>query len=223
MTIADDFKVQHARAREIFTILPPAIVDAAEPPPGYDGYFDGIVQGTAHVRMSSTYTPSPPVTWQHRYLHESGHILHAQLRLMGLTENYLYTRHWAYRFKGSAAAPPTWQDQRSSAWQWGALGEWGHTPAEMWAEDFVIAVMGIIEKERTATYDLTIDASATRRFFVDLMHEVAPVTYPTPPGEALIAKAADDSLFLFQTTDMPAKIRARNGAFARLGDVAKWW
>jgi hypothetical protein len=193
-----------------------AIVDNVMPENG-DAYYYSDAQGNFHVQFNPTYYPSPPLTKRHRYVHETGHIADQMLRRFGMTQNYLFTRTHAYRFRGLAATPATWQEAANDAGN-----AWAWLPVERFAELFVVAVFGYIEVERTANWGLPLDAAKTRRFMLDLVNEVAPKTWPQFPSSRIIAKAEDDTLAMYhRTTDNV--ISVWNDQLQPLGSVRKWW
>lgn len=214
MTLTDDFNVQWDRVRGMFGLLPYRITVHVG---SDDAQFWTDANGQFHVQLSATYEATPPLTKDHRYIHEAMHILDQMLRRMGMTQNYIYTRTHAFRFKGLPGTPPTWQDAEK-----GANNEWYLLPVERFAELGVIAVMGYVERERTYDYQVPIDPLAARRFLLDLVHEVSPVIYPTLYGGQPIARSADDSLLLYHRPS-DNSIVAFDGNLSQLGATKKWW
>ncbi len=212
-----EFAVEWSAARELYPFLPStAVVTDAEPPAGFDGYYDGTFAGVAYFRLSKNYEPPLGLTHRHRYLHEIGHAVDDLLRTFGMTKAYIRQRHYAWRFKGSASVPDSWlraDAENTSGWA-------GQTN-EMFAESFVVAVMGYVERERTMNWGVPFPADA-RAFFTGMMREVVPPSYPSIPGWTRLAKADDDALFFYHRT-IDNMILAFDRGFTLLGSVRKWW
>jgi hypothetical protein len=211
-----EFQAEWDKARAIFPFMAATpIVDDIDPVNGADGFFPGIATDGPHFQFALAYAPPLGITWPHRYIHEIGHYVDALLRVFGMTKAYIRQRHWAWRFKGALQAAESWNAQERAATAWAEL------PVEMWAEAFVPAVMGYVEQERTVNWGLPFPTDA-HAFFVGMMREVVPVTYPSPPGWTRLAKADDDSLFFYRRA-IDNMILVLDGGFTMLGSIKKWW
>lgn len=219
--IEAEFNADYDRTRALFGLLPYRVtLDRRYPDGNNDAYNYVDSTGQIHVQFNPYYVPTPPLTKSHRYIHETIHCLRTMLQRFGMTENYLKTRVHAYRFRGSPIVPQTWQAAEQQA-----NGLWQELPDERFAELGVIAVMGYVERERTTDYGMPLGdpVNSVRKFFLDLVHEVSPVVYPTLYGGQPFAKSVNDDSLLFYYRASDNNVVAFNGELALLGATRKWW
>lgn len=219
--IKAEFLVEWERARLLFPFMSMfPVIDDFDPTNGADGHFDPTPDGP-HFQFALAYAPPLGISWSHRYLHEIGHYVDYMLRNFGMTKAYIRQRHFAWRFRGNIAAPDSWVAQQLNADRLTGQDNWSNLPVEMWAESFVVAVMGYVEQERTVNWGIPFPTDS-RAFFVGMMREVAPVVYPQIPGMARIAKSDDDTLLMYLRS-VDNKVLAFSGEFRLLGSVTRWW